>query len=183
MRLKESLHHLLIAESTQVTGDVEKAKVHNAFFASVFHIKTSCPQDTHLPEREIGDGEINEACTIWEEMLSDLLCLLEGGCGEHCALSQPIAYPFLRLISSINPVPHLMLSHHPDISWGDQMGPDGIHPRVMRDLADELAKQLSIIYQQSWLTEEVPDDWKLASVTPIHKRVGGRILVIIDQLA
>ncbi|KFW82323.1 hypothetical protein N305_03489, partial [Manacus vitellinus] len=50
------------------------------------------------------------------------------------------------------------------------MGPDGIHPRVMRKLAEELAKPLSIIYQQSWLTGEVPDDWKLANVTPIHKK-------------
>ncbi|RMC12732.1 hypothetical protein DUI87_10257 [Hirundo rustica rustica] len=53
------------------------------------------------------------------------------------------------------------------------MGPDGIHPRVMRELADELAKSLSIIYHQSWLTGDVPDDWKLASVTPIPKK-GGR---------
>ncbi|RMC21468.1 hypothetical protein DUI87_02334 [Hirundo rustica rustica] len=53
------------------------------------------------------------------------------------------------------------------------MGPDGIHPRVMRELADELAKPLCIIYHQSWLTGEVPDDWKLANVTPIHKK-GGR---------
>ncbi|NXX31359.1 RTJK polymerase, partial [Nicator chloris] len=50
------------------------------------------------------------------------------------------------------------------------MGPDGIHPRVMRELADELAKPLSIIYQQTWLTGEVPDDWKLANVIPIHKK-------------
>ncbi|RMC06338.1 hypothetical protein DUI87_15769 [Hirundo rustica rustica] len=52
------------------------------------------------------------------------------------------------------------------------MGPDGIHPRVMRELADELAKPLSIIYHQSWLTGEVQDDWKLANVTPIHKKGG-----------
>ncbi|KAF4804122.1 hypothetical protein TURU_010492 [Turdus rufiventris] len=52
------------------------------------------------------------------------------------------------------------------------MGPDGIHPRLMRELPDELAKPLSIIYQQSWLTGEVPDDWKLASVTSIHKKGG-----------
>ncbi|RMC15084.1 hypothetical protein DUI87_07264 [Hirundo rustica rustica] len=50
------------------------------------------------------------------------------------------------------------------------MGPDGIHPRVMRELADELSNPLSIIYHQSWLTGEVPDDWKLANVTPIHKK-------------
>ncbi|RMC17989.1 hypothetical protein DUI87_04865 [Hirundo rustica rustica] len=50
------------------------------------------------------------------------------------------------------------------------MGPDGIHPRVMRELEDELAKPLSIIYQESRLTGEVPGDWKLANVTPIYKK-------------
>ncbi|KAJ7396395.1 hypothetical protein BTVI_145453 [Pitangus sulphuratus] len=50
------------------------------------------------------------------------------------------------------------------------MGPDGIHPRVMRELVEELTKPLSIIYQQSWLSEEVLDDWKLANVTAIHRR-------------
>ncbi|KAJ7425393.1 hypothetical protein BTVI_03083 [Pitangus sulphuratus] len=50
------------------------------------------------------------------------------------------------------------------------MGPDGIHPRVMRELAEELAKPLSIISQQSWLTGEVPDDWKLENAMPIHKK-------------
>jgi len=29
------------------------------------------------------------------------------------------------------------------------VGPDGIHPRVPRELAGDLAKSLSIIYQQS----------------------------------
>ncbi|RMB88786.1 hypothetical protein DUI87_34876 [Hirundo rustica rustica] len=42
----------------------------------------------------------------------------------------------------------------------------------MRELADDLVKPLSIIYHQSWLTGEVPDDWKLANVTPIHKKCG-----------
>jgi len=46
------------------------------------------------------------------------------------------------------------------------MGPDGIHPRALR----ELAKPLSIIYQQSWLTGEVPDDWRIVSVMPIYEK-------------
>ena len=33
-----------------------------------------------------------------------------------------------------------------------------------------LTKPLSIIYQQSWLTEEVPVDWWLANVMPIYKK-------------
>ncbi|GAB0190533.1 hypothetical protein GRJ2_001518600 [Grus japonensis] len=49
------------------------------------------------------------------------------------------------------------------------MRQDGIHLRVLRELAEELAKPLSI-YQQSWLAEEVPDDWRLANVTPIYKK-------------
>ncbi|RMC11776.1 hypothetical protein DUI87_11901 [Hirundo rustica rustica] len=42
--------------------------------------------------------------------------------------------------------------------------------RGMRELADELAKPFSIIYQQPWLTGEDPDDWNPVNVTPIHKK-------------
>ncbi|KAJ7423625.1 hypothetical protein BTVI_09139 [Pitangus sulphuratus] len=44
------------------------------------------------------------------------------------------------------------------------MGPDGIHLGILRELVEELAKLLSIIYHQSWLTGQVPDDWRLANV-------------------
>jgi len=50
------------------------------------------------------------------------------------------------------------------------MGPNGNHPRVLREVAEELAKPPSIIYQHSWLTREVPDDWRIANATPIYKK-------------
>ena len=50
------------------------------------------------------------------------------------------------------------------------MGPDGLHPGVLRELAEELARLLSIIYQQSWLAGEIPDDWRFTSVTPVYKK-------------
>ncbi|KFO92019.1 hypothetical protein N320_12694, partial [Buceros rhinoceros silvestris] len=50
------------------------------------------------------------------------------------------------------------------------LGPDEIHPRVLKELVEVLTKPLSITYQQSWLTGEVPADWRLANVTPIYKK-------------
>ncbi|KFW10119.1 hypothetical protein N326_11363, partial [Eurypyga helias] len=47
---------------------------------------------------------------------------------------------------------------------------DGIHPRVLRELAKVVTKPLSIICQQSWLTRDFPVDWKLDTVTPIYKK-------------
>ncbi|KFW00845.1 hypothetical protein N327_12243, partial [Fulmarus glacialis] len=60
------------------------------------------------------------------------------------------------------------LLHHLDTH--KSMGPDGIHPKVLRELVEVLTEPLSIIYQQSWLTGEVPVDWSLANVTPIYKK-------------
>ncbi|KFO94051.1 hypothetical protein N320_09524, partial [Buceros rhinoceros silvestris] len=56
------------------------------------------------------------------------------------------------------------LLHHLDVR------PDGIHPKVLRELAEVLTKPLSIIYQQSWLTGKVPVDWRFANMTPIYKK-------------
>ncbi|KAK4822681.1 hypothetical protein QYF61_019550 [Mycteria americana] len=42
--------------------------------------------------------------------------------------------------------------------------------RILRELAEVLTKPLSILYQQSWLTGEVPVDWRLANMMPIYKK-------------
>lgn len=54
------------------------------------------------------------------------------------------------------------------------MVPDGIQPIVMRELAEELSKPLSIIYQQSWLTGRIPADWRWGLLAPAVPAVRGQ---------
>lgn len=49
-------------------------------------------------------------------------------------------------------------------------GPDEVHPAVLKELADVLATPLQTIYKTSLRTGTLPDVWKVAHVTAIHKK-------------
>lgn len=50
------------------------------------------------------------------------------------------------------------------------MGPDDIHPRVLKELADCIYFPLFCIFRMSLDSGVVPEMWKLANVTPIFKK-------------
>lgn len=49
-------------------------------------------------------------------------------------------------------------------------GPDGIGPRVLKELADELAPAIATLFRSSLSSGEIPSDWRDALVTPIFKK-------------
>ena len=48
-------------------------------------------------------------------------------------------------------------------------GPDNIHIKLIKEGINSLALPLYLLFRKSLDTGEIPVDWKLANVTPIHK--------------
>ena len=52
---------------------------------------------------------------------------------------------------------------------GKLSGPDNIKPKVLKELAPEIAPILTIILNKSLETGEIPNDWRTAIVTPVYR--------------
>ena len=49
-------------------------------------------------------------------------------------------------------------------------GPDGISPRILIELAHEITAPLTMLFQKSIKTAQIPKEWKTSHITPIFKK-------------
>jgi hypothetical protein len=79
----------------------------------------------------------------------------------------PGLYPPIETLNITSPgIEKLLLNLSPHKA----AGPDNIRPRILKELATDIAPILSIIFERSLHTGQVPKDWKKANVAPIFKK-------------
>ena len=49
-------------------------------------------------------------------------------------------------------------------------GPDGFPPVMLKMVKDEIAEPIAILYKKSLEDGQIPDEWREAKITPIHKK-------------
>jgi len=74
--------------------------------------------------------------------------------------------PEIEIVVSEEKVKRMLKDLKPDKS----PGPDGIHPLLLRNAADEVTRPLTILYNKSINSGQVPVDWRKANITPIYKK-------------
>ena len=78
--------------------------------------------------------------------------------------------------SSIPPIPDLIISVDgvckllSDLNPHKASGPDGIPARILKVAAEEIAPALTIIFQKSLETGDIPSPWLRANITPLFKK-------------
>ena len=62
------------------------------------------------------------------------------------------------------------------------LGPDELHPRVLKELVTESGPVFAHLFQQSIDTGEIPKEWSLANISPpLSSRVTGLLRAIIAR--
>ena len=57
-----------------------------------------------------------------------------------------------------------------NLNGNKSMGPDNIHPHMLKSLADTISKPLAIIFNKSMVSGTTPEQWAEAMITAIHKK-------------
>ena len=63
-----------------------------------------------------------------------------------------------------------MLKRLKELKINKSPGPDDLHPRLLFELCTIIAKPLAKLYTLSLNSGLIPNDWKIARVTPLFKK-------------
>ena len=73
-------------------------------------------------------------------------------------------------LSSVQFHPKDVESRLKSLDVDSTMGPENIHPLLLKECATELTYPLAIIFNKSMASGSLPQSWKLSHICPIYKK-------------
>ena len=64
----------------------------------------------------------------------------------------------------------IVVKHIKKLNASKSQGPDNYHPKLLLETVNEVKKPLTDIFNKSLQEGKIPDPWKLANITPLHKK-------------
>lgn len=71
-----------------------------------------------------------------------------------------------NLVLAVDEVKDMLLK----INVNKSIGPDGLHPMLLKELAECLAEPITALFNSSLEKGILPDDWKIGRIIPIYKK-------------
>ena len=89
---------------------------------------------------------------------------------EQSSLTQPVSSSPISSISSIELTEEEVCHALQNLDPSKAHGPDGLPSRILKECAHQLAPSLHYLFTKSLKISQVPAEWKLANIIPIHKK-------------
>ena len=73
-------------------------------------------------------------------------------------------------LCKLNVTADMVLKELRQLNFNKSCRPGGLHPRLLFELAEIIAKPVAILYNKTLVSGQLPSDWKKATITAIYKK-------------
>jgi hypothetical protein len=134
------------------------------------YVKSKTTVRDRIPELHNPDNNTSTSDNFEKaEILSKFFCSVFTYKPDN-TIPDPPGQPYQTELHETTVTEELVEKLLKKIKPGKAMGPDGIHPRVLRETATTIKVPLNIIFKASLQSGEVPSQWRSAYISPIFKK-------------
>lgn len=120
-------------------------------------------------KNQVGDITSDDMgmANILNDYFSSVFTVCNSSSDNNTNIDTQSRQPLLRNLE-INP--QLVLDKLKKLNANKTPGPDKFYPKILKNVQNEIAEPLALIFSKSLEQGIVPDDWRIANVTPIFKK-------------
>ena len=145
-------------------------------FRSIFQIKSNSGSvlnsvsrtSNNNPESSLHANTPHSIASMFNEYFHSVYTCTSAK--EESSSTQQASSSPLSSISSIDLTMEEVCHALQNIDPSKAHGPDGLPSRILKECAHELAPSLHYLFTKSLKMSQIPMEWKLANIIPIHKQ-------------